>query len=75
MTTGTYNFVSVIEELEELLTSTTAALASGLASPVVLLVFTQFSDQLKIKITLKLEFYLFKENYKNIYENFFTKGA
>ena len=50
MTTGTYNFVSVIWNFAfvGLLTGATAGSTSGFASLVALFVITQFSNQVKI---------------------------
>ena len=52
VTTGTYNFVSVILNFVPvgLLVSATVGSASGSASLVALLVITQFSKQVKIRI-------------------------
>ena len=56
MTTGRYNFVSIILNVAfvGLLISTTEGSASGLASLVALLVITKFSDQVKIRFISQL---------------------
>ena len=56
MTTGTYNFVSVILNvaLVGLLISAPAGLASRSASLVVLFAITQFPDQVKIRFISQL---------------------
>ena len=56
MTTGTYNFVSVILYFAAvgLLTAATAGSASWSASFVALLVITQFSDQVQIRFISQL---------------------
>ena len=56
MTTGRYNFVSIILNVAfvGLLISTTEGSASGLASLVSLLVITKFSDQVKIRFISQL---------------------
>ena len=56
MTTGRYNFVSIILNVAfvGLLISTTEGSASGLASLVSLLVITKFSGQVKIRFISQL---------------------
>ena len=56
MTTGRYNFVSIILNVAfvGLLISTTEGSASGLAFLVALLVITKFSDQVKIRFISQL---------------------
>ena len=56
VTTGTYNFVSVILNVVfvGLLTAATAGSVSGSTSLFVLLVVTQFSDQVKIRFVSQL---------------------
>ena len=56
MTTGTYNFVSVIFNVAfvGLLTAASAGLTSGSASLVALLVITQIPDQVKIRFISQL---------------------
>ena len=56
MTTGTYNFVSVILNVASigLLTAATAGFALASASLVALLVITHFSDQVKTRFISQL---------------------
>ena len=69
MTTDTYSFVSVILNFEfvGLLTAITAGSAPGSASLFVLLVNTQFSDQVKIRfISQLINSLVFSKNSFNI---------
>ena len=56
MTTGTYNFMSVILDAAFLgvSTATTAGSVSGSASLITQLVITQFSDQVKVRFISQL---------------------